>query len=307
MSRFNFNFAFALLACLLTITLVPESAFSSTDEIIRDFRWIGIGSEDRVGPGTKASSDGVKDAHFQVVLNLSNPAEITELRVYVSDAAGNRGGEFWHSNSYGYAWILGVWRNGKFLNPSPGKSLGTFSGPVLFDLFANDSGRLASYSHFRLELDIQGQTLTKLITSGKTVNAISRGDLKIEHENAESGKSEPDKSELSEKQPLPGNKFSGTPDTVMDHPLKDFSGSDDFSASSNSENETAGGLFDKYGFSVGTITGGSGVGALYKVQYRGGNIVGNYYSKSDHIDKLDGLIFFLTTCSASVEMRLSLV
>jgi len=157
-SRSVFFVFAALLPMLLCSPSIPHAWAGSL--IITDFRWLGIG-EDRVG-SHQTTPDGTGDARFQVGLEIAGSTEIREIRVFCCNQGGEKGGEYWYSQGAGGAWLLGVFNDGRMLNSQSGGTLGTISGKVQLDLFGNDSGRLGGFSHFLVEVENPGGTLTQM-------------------------------------------------------------------------------------------------------------------------------------------------
>lgn len=154
----SFNSVFFCLYLFLTCITATSAVFAEEiriDELI----YAGIG-EDRVGT-SQTKPDGIPDARFYIGLEVPGSVEINEIRVFVADQNGGKGGEYWVSGGNG-GWILGVYKDEQPLNPQPGMSLGNFSGKINLKLHGNDSGHLGGYSHFLVEVESAGKVVTSL-------------------------------------------------------------------------------------------------------------------------------------------------
>jgi hypothetical protein len=124
------------------------------------FRWMGMG-RDLVGPWDKGDPDGHPDGVFRLSLDTTPSQAITSILVYSSDANGNaRGGQFWHTSDTRF-WILGVVLNGRQLNNKHVPSLGSFEGPVTFELYCNDSGYFKTGQWFTVEVTLANGARTR--------------------------------------------------------------------------------------------------------------------------------------------------
>ncbi|TAJ09996.1 MAG: hypothetical protein EPO61_04595 [Nitrospirae bacterium] len=146
-------------------TAQPRSGGAAAPQMLI-FNWIGQDA-DFVGEWGNGRPDGRKDGHFQLSLNAGTGAEVTSIAVYSTDAGGNPvGGQVWHSATTNH-WMLGVFQNGRQMNPSHVPTLGTFTGPVTLDLYGNDSGWFKSGNWFLVEVTLgTGTKIKKTVQLG---------------------------------------------------------------------------------------------------------------------------------------------
>lgn len=130
------------------------------------FNWIGQDA-DFVGEWGNGKPDGRKDGHFQLSLNAGTGVEVKSIAVYSADAGGTPvGGQVWHSAAANY-WMLGVFQNGRQMNPSHVPTLGAFTGPVTLDLYGNDSGWFKPGNWFLVDVTLgTGVTIKKTVQLG---------------------------------------------------------------------------------------------------------------------------------------------
>jgi hypothetical protein len=150
---------------LLCLSLFATGVRAADPDPIRDFVWRGKVA-DKVGSGAITKADGAPDLCFQALLTLPTPTVIDRVNVYLCDKDGNALGEYWVSRGYGPLWILGVFANDALLNTQPDAPLGTYTGHVLLDLHACDSGRVPANSFFRLDVYVGAKRYTKVMQSG---------------------------------------------------------------------------------------------------------------------------------------------
>jgi len=100
---------------------------------------------DRVGRGARAGADGQTDAQFVLTVDTGGRSlEVTKLELSVSDAKGRTWKKTWDTQPGG-AWILGVERAGRRLNPTDRPLRDRIHGKVTYTLWAaNDSWRDAA-------------------------------------------------------------------------------------------------------------------------------------------------------------------
>ncbi len=143
----------------------PSTPASGTASIT-DFEWQDM-DDDKVGEWDNGSPDGRNDGHFALTLNLPGQKEVKSIEIYSADANGNAvGGQVWDTASTDW-WILGVFYQENQLDPRHVPSLGTFSGDVQFDLYADDSGWFKPGNWFGVEVVLgDGTKLNKLVSIG---------------------------------------------------------------------------------------------------------------------------------------------
>jgi len=128
-----------------------------------DFKWVGKDA-DKIGEYDNGNPDGTLDGHFVLNLNLPASTEIKSIQVCEVDENGNYvGGPLWHTVNKTH-WMLGVFDHGTQLNMHHVPTLGTFSGPVTFDLYCDDSGWFKPGKWFGLKVTFgDGTTFEKLV------------------------------------------------------------------------------------------------------------------------------------------------
>jgi len=123
---------------------------------IVSFTWLGM-NEDKVGQWGRGTPDGTKDGHFNLrIINPPNGVEITSIAVYSANESGApAGGQIWHTANTSN-WVLGVFQQGRQVNPSHVRTLGVFRGDTVFDLYCNDSGWFRPNQNFLVEVVFAG-------------------------------------------------------------------------------------------------------------------------------------------------------
>jgi len=115
------------------------------------YKWVGMDA-DKIGEWDNGNPDGHLDGHFVLNLNLPASTEIKSILVYSADENGNPvNGHFWDTANEGH-WMLGVFDHGTQLNMHHVPTLGTFSGPVKFDLYCDDSSWFKPGNWFGLKV-----------------------------------------------------------------------------------------------------------------------------------------------------------
>ena len=122
---------FALLSILLILSAMPIVSAQES------FKWVGMDA-DKIGEWDNGNPDGYNDGHFVLNLDLPASTEIRSIQVYGVDENGNYVGGPWWDTANKDHWMLGVFDHGTQLNMHHVPTLGTFSGPVMFDLYCND-------------------------------------------------------------------------------------------------------------------------------------------------------------------------
>ena len=127
--------------------------------------YLGL-DDDKIGPWSISSPDGSRDGHFQANVYFPKEVEVKNLRLHKSNYQGEKLESYWFSD-LDEAWILGVFRNGKMLNPNREDSLGSFSDWVLFDIYAAVEGVCFDEGKYLLlEMTTGGGVLTRLLRIG---------------------------------------------------------------------------------------------------------------------------------------------
>jgi len=115
------------------------------------------------------------DGQFGLQVVLPTSTEISSIAVYSSDAKGSpAGGQIWHTRNTSY-WLLGVFHQGRQLNNTHVKTLGTFNGRQTFDLYCEDSGWFKPDQHFLVEVEYGlSSKVTKVVKIGQTQPAVQQ-------------------------------------------------------------------------------------------------------------------------------------
>ncbi len=153
-------------SCETVSSLLEEINYSKGSELtanpITDVRWMGFDA-DKVGVGNNSSPDGTMDGHFRITLNLPGSQEVSGLRLFASDASGNKGASYWYTSQDDSTWILGAFSQGRLLNAARQTPLGMFTGIVDLDVYATNDGSMTVGSYFLIECDFSGIVYSKLI------------------------------------------------------------------------------------------------------------------------------------------------
>lgn len=150
-----------------------EYSYGKPQTVIEpEMRYLGR-TADKVGSWEKAVPDGKNDEHIQVLVYFPTKVTIESLRLYSSTQSASRGNTWWWSDSTGQlsprrAWVLGVFHEGRMLNPNRETTLGTFQGWTLFDLYASaQSDIFANGKYSLLEMKTnQGEWVTLFRSPG---------------------------------------------------------------------------------------------------------------------------------------------
>lgn len=155
-----------------TVSAPPAQA-AARPVAIAELVWQGM-DQDKVGDWGNGRPNGTPDGGFRLTLDLPDKQVITSISLWSANDKGEKaGGHVWHSKAGGY-WMLGVFREGRQINPSHVASLGEFSGKVALDLYANSSGRFNPGEHFLLEVETaDGKVLTRTIQIEKAAARLA--------------------------------------------------------------------------------------------------------------------------------------
>lgn len=145
-----------------TATAAPPQA-AARPAAIAELAWQGM-DQDKVGDWGNGRPNGTPDGGFRLTLDLPDKQVVTSISLWSANDKGEKaGGHVWHSKAGGY-WMLGVFSDGRQINPSHIASLGEFSGKVVLDLYANSSGRFNPGQTFLLEVETaDGKVLTRAV------------------------------------------------------------------------------------------------------------------------------------------------
>jgi hypothetical protein len=119
-------------------------------------------TSDHVNTGTTIP-DRRPDGHFR--LEVVGDGTITGLTLRTADASGKACcSQVWNTVTKDSFWILGVFREGKSLNPADQAVSIPFTGSVTLDLYGSDSGWFKLGQHFRIDATL---------ADGGTVSAVA--------------------------------------------------------------------------------------------------------------------------------------
>lgn len=141
----------------------PPPQAATGPAAIAELAWQGM-DQDKVGDWGNGRPNGTPDGGFRLTLDLPDKQFITSISLWGANDKGEKaGGHVWHSRNSGY-WMLGVFRDGRQVNPSHVASLGEFSGKVILDLYANASGLFNPGQTFLLEVETSdGKVLSRAL------------------------------------------------------------------------------------------------------------------------------------------------
>lgn len=109
----------------------------------------------KISAGWVDEPDGMNDGHFQLTLNLPQPAVVTRISLYKSNEIGDMAVQpyIWDTDQ-GTSWsYLGVFHNGTLINNDP--ALSRLSGRVKLDLYGRDMGVFTEGTYFGVQVYIQ--------------------------------------------------------------------------------------------------------------------------------------------------------
>ena len=154
--------------CVSVYPDYPGLSHSESKEIIGpELAYLGQ-DDDKIGQWS-TGPDGQNDGHFQVRVYLPREVEVKNLRLHKSNYLGEKLDSWWYTHTSG-AWVLGVFRNGELLNPNREDSLGSYSGWVLFDIYATVEGLCFDGGEYLLlEMTTGEGVLSKLFQVGEDI------------------------------------------------------------------------------------------------------------------------------------------
>ena len=129
---------------------------------------------DSVGTGPRATPDGSADGHFRLTVNGNDTIRRIELRT--ADAGGTPCcGQVWNTVPNDPWWILGVFRNGRQLNPVDTNISDRIAGSATYDLYGANSGFFRVGQRFVVFVNFaSGSCLSALTTIGGASTAAGR-------------------------------------------------------------------------------------------------------------------------------------
>src|SRR4051794_8267687 len=143
-----------VLALLAAGAARPDGAGVPTRAASARLTFVDLTS-DKVGQGARATPDGQPDGHFR--LQVTGTGTITGLAVRTTDASGKPCcGQTWNTIPNDPFWILGVFRDGRQLNPADRDVSILVSGSVTLDLYATNTGYFKLGQRFLADATLAG-------------------------------------------------------------------------------------------------------------------------------------------------------
>ncbi len=123
---------------------------------IRSFQWVDENADIVGGNGDSARSDGTKDQHFRMSLELPTNTILEEL--VVTSGGFHR----WMTQPSDQFWPIAIFQNGRPVVRSQVAQVGVYSGPQKFDLYFNTSIGIGPGTPFELQVvvSIAGNRIT---------------------------------------------------------------------------------------------------------------------------------------------------
>lgn len=188
-----------LVAVVALAAAAPASVSTATSPVtLKSGAFLGL-AEDKVGYESKPAKDGVRDGHFSAVLQVgAKPLVLTT--VVLQRAQGKGYAEQWDTNPGTSPPILGVYVNGKRVNPTD-RVLNVplrAKARVKLDLYGNDLGVFAPGQRYRIIANFPDfrNTKTELTLPGKPASIqasfAGRGADQVGRANDQNPNGEPD-------------------------------------------------------------------------------------------------------------------
>ncbi|MFC0211907.1 copper amine oxidase N-terminal domain-containing protein [Paenibacillus chartarius] len=165
------------------ITPFNDSEKSYAPVVIREFAWVDL-DQDKNGIA-EFKPDERTDGHFRLKLNLAPKTEILAMILRPTDKDGKEAYQgIWRTNRAGVGWLLGIMKGDTVVNPKlkddVKEPLGTFSGNVVFDLYANNNGSIKNGQYYTVEIETTyGTIISKPIGFG-IAESIYRDDTALD-------------------------------------------------------------------------------------------------------------------------------
>jgi hypothetical protein len=153
-------------AVIVTVVAVagvgPTSAATGQKSATVQLAYVDKAS-DKVGSGSVAKPDGSPDGHFRLTVTAN--ATITAITLRTADASGTPCcGQTWNTVPNDGLWILGVFRNGRRLNPVDEAISDRVAGTVTYDIYGSDSGFFQPSQHFVVSVKFAGAGSSSAVT-----------------------------------------------------------------------------------------------------------------------------------------------
>ncbi|AFC33380.1 hypothetical protein PM3016_6774 [Paenibacillus mucilaginosus 3016] len=156
------------------VTPFHDSESSYAPVAIREFSWVDL-DQDKTGIAF-FGEDGTPDGHFRLKLNLAPKTEVLAMILRPTDKDGKEAYQgIRRTNRAGVGWLLGITKGDTVITPEFKKDvkepLGTFSGNVTFDLYANNNKSIKNGQHYTVEIETTyGTVISKPIEFGNAAS-----------------------------------------------------------------------------------------------------------------------------------------
>ncbi|MCZ8519780.1 MULTISPECIES: copper amine oxidase N-terminal domain-containing protein [Paenibacillus] len=156
------------------VTPFADSETSYAPVVIREFASVDL-NQDKTGSAV-FEADGGTDGHFKLKLHLAPKTEVLAMILRPTDKEGKEAYQgIWRTNRAGVGWLLGIAKGDTVVTPEFKKDvkepLGTFSGPVAFDLYANNNGSIKNGQYYTVEIETTyGTVISKPIQFGNAAS-----------------------------------------------------------------------------------------------------------------------------------------
>ncbi|WP_245856211.1 copper amine oxidase N-terminal domain-containing protein [Paenibacillus rigui] len=123
---------------------------------------------DRISLDSASKPDGTRDGHLSLLLDAGEGVEIKSITMKTADAEGKDTShgiwKTWRSEAGDIGNLLAVVQDGKYVNASFQKSLGTFKGMIQLELYASDNNGMKPGDYYYLVIETGSGTVKTPIT-----------------------------------------------------------------------------------------------------------------------------------------------
>lgn len=160
--------AFASLLSTLSLGVSAAADNPATAVLqIKQFRFLDK-ELDRISLNTTAKPDGIRDGHLKLLLDAGEGLEIKSITMRTADADGkdtNHGiWKTWKENAGDIGNLLAVVQDGKIINTTFERTLGTFKGIAELELYASDNNGMKPGENYYLVIETNLGTVKSDIT-----------------------------------------------------------------------------------------------------------------------------------------------
>ena len=122
-----------------------------------NLRFLGV-SRDLISIRDRTLPDGAADGVFELLLDLPENETVTNIEMHLVDEAGEAiFGQVWDTQPGDY-WMIGVMKDGVFLNPADGEIQIPLTGKQRLGLYVSDSGYFQPGNRFRVTVTFSDGT-----------------------------------------------------------------------------------------------------------------------------------------------------